>query len=287
MKEQQKPEALVVSMRKLSLLLGIALAVTCGGASAIAAPGAAPQLALLLFLQDRWELILAIMAAVVGGGGLGGFAVRLIMLRPERRKLDVDMIDKLLERVRILDTDVRQAKDEVEKSRTAAVAANARAETAEVRAEAFFAEVKALRGQFAAATMSMAATLVFDDDLRDFEDMWDLLDVPIVFTAQGGRWNIVNVAMCRELGCGREELLGFGWQTFAVDLEDTMREEAAASHRRVWGYLNEYRRGDGSTFWFEWYASKYKSGEAMAFAFPSRHRPTRKRRRDDQPTKEE
>jgi PAS domain S-box-containing protein len=270
-----------VSPRRSAVRLGCALAVTCVGASALAAQRVVDMGLLLLLSDADWKLILAVLAALVGGGGLGGFVVRLVMLRPERRKLDVDMVDTLLERVRLLDGDVAKARAAVDQAHADALAANERAEAAEARADSFLAEVSALREQFSAATLSMAATLVYDDDLHDFEDMWDLLDVPVIFTSQGGRWDIANVAACRQFGCSREELLGFGWQRYCLALDDTMREEEAATRRRVWGYVNEWRRDDGTTFFLEWFAAKKKNGKTMAFAFPSHVRPTRSRRRDD------
>lgn len=273
-----EPETSDVSRRRLSLRLGILLGVLCVCASALAAQRVAPQFAFLLMLRtDQWEQIITILAALIGGGGLGGVIARVLTLRAERRKLDVDtlgsaweIINSLTERVKALDADVVQAKED-------AAQANKRAEVADARAAAFFAEVKALREQFAAATLSMAAARV--EDLSDFAAMWNLLEVPVIFTSEGGRWDLVNVAMCREIGCSRDELLGFGWQTFVLDLEDTMREESAASERNVWGFLNEWRHAtEPRTIWLEWYAARYKGGKTMAFAFPSRQRPTRTRR---------
>lgn len=230
----------------------------------------------VLLNTDVWELGAAIFAGLVGGGGIGGLVVRAIMLRPERRKLNVDtlessveIINTLMDRVRILDADVVKAKADVN-------AARSEAHSASERADAFWTEVKALREQFAAATLSMAASRI--EALGDFADMWDLLDVPVVFTSEGGRWDLVNVAMCRAIGASRDELLGFGWQRHVVDLDDTMQEEAAAARRRVWGYTNEWRHAtETRTFWMEWYASAYKERKTMAFAFPARHRPVRAR----------
>jgi PAS domain S-box-containing protein len=209
--------------------------------------------------------------AAMGGGGIAA----LLMLGARRRethanagKLEADAISTSTETIAKLITQVDKLLADVAVARSDARAAESRASASEEQVRQLS---KRLARVEEIASMAVAANRL--QDYREFVDLFDLIPTPAVFSSaiDGGRWDWVNLAMCRKLGRNRHELLGTSWRDIVLreDLDATKQEEAAAHRRRVWGFRNRFVSSDGSIVAFEWYATVYQKddGGTIAFAF--------------------
>lgn len=214
----------------------------------------------------------ALAVTAIGSGGVGA----LLMLRARRRetnanadKLEADAISTSTGTIAKLITQLNDLLGQV-------ATARADARSAEARAAQAFEQVSLLTTRLARveeiAAIAIAANRL--QDYHDFVDLFDLIPTPVIFSSpmDGGRFEWVNRAMCNALGRERHELLGTNWTNLVVedDLGATKREEAAAHRRRVWGFRNRYRAGDGRVVTFEWYTAVYKDGGTIGFAFEVR-----------------
>lgn len=136
---------------------------------------------------------------------------------------------------------------------------------AAIREAALFARVARLE---AALPLALAADRL--EDLASIGYVFDQLADPLIITSAAKDGMIVwcNAAFAAALQLTREKVIATGWKEliYPPDLEDTSVIEATAWDVPVEGFVNRYKRADGTLVRLRWYAAPYRAGVTLAIA---------------------